>query len=97
MTNITRRVVLEGAMAVAAISAFAARAALAPTTVLAQPKPGAKADGVRALVYDVFGTCVDWRNGVARDAERILKALGYKIDWLALVDAWRAPYQPSLE
>jgi len=44
---------------------------------LAQPKPGATADGVKALVYDVFGTCVDWRNGVAREAERILKPLGY--------------------
>jgi hypothetical protein len=48
---------------------------LAPTKVLAQPKPGATADGIKALVYDVFGTCVDWRNGVARDAERILRRL----------------------
>ena len=34
---------------------------------------------------------------MARDAERILKPLGYKIDWLAFADAWRALYQPSME
>jgi 2-haloacid dehalogenase len=77
--------------------AYATRAVFAPTTVFAQARPGAKADGLKALVYDVFGTCVDWRNGVARDAERILKPLGYRIDWLAFADAWRALYQPSME
>jgi len=97
MRNITRRRLFKGATAVAAAGAFVARAVFAPTKVLAQPKPGATADGVKALVYDVFGTCVDWRNGVARDAERILKPLGYKIDWLAFADAWRALYQPSME
>jgi 2-haloacid dehalogenase len=95
MTNLTRRRVLEGAAAVA--GAFVTRAAVAPSRVWAQAKPGATADGVKALVYDVFGTCVDWRNGVARDAERILKPLGYKIDWLAFADAWRALYNPSME
>ena len=97
MTNMTRRRLLTSATGVAAAGGFVTRAVVAPAEVLAQPKPGATADGVKALVYDVFGTCVDWRNGVARDAERILKPLGYKIDWLAFADAWRALYQPSME
>ena len=97
MTNITRRSLLKSATAVVTVGALVTRADFAPTKVLAQAKPGAKADGIKALVYDVFGTCVDWRNGVARDAERILKPLGYKIDWLAFADAWRALYQPSME
>ena len=97
MTHITRRRLLEGATTVAAASAFGTLAVLDPAMVSAQPKPGATAAGVKALVYDVFGTCVDWRNGVARDAERILKPLGYRIDWLELADAWRALYQPSME
>jgi 2-haloacid dehalogenase len=96
MTNITRRRLLKGATAVAAAGASATRAVF-PTKALAQPKPGATADGVKALVYDVFGTCVDWRTGVARDAERILKPLGHKLDWLAFADAWRALYNPSME
>jgi len=97
MTNITRRRLLEGATTVAAARAFGSLAVSEPAKVSAQSKPSAIAAGVKALVYDVFGTCVDWRNGVARDAERILKPLGYKIDWLAFADAWRALYQPSME
>ena len=97
MTHITRRRLLEGATTVAAARAFGSLAVLEPAKVSAQSKPSATAAGVKALVYDVFGTCVDWRTGVARDAERILKPLGYKIDWLAFADAWRALYQPSME
>ena len=97
MTNITRRRLLEGATTVAAARAFGSLAVLEPAKGSAQSRPSATAAGVKALVYDVFGTCVDWRNGVARDAERILKPLGYKIDWLAFADAWRALYQPSME
>jgi 2-haloacid dehalogenase len=52
---------------------------------------------VQALFFDVFGTVVDWRNGVAREAEKILKPLGYSLDWLAFADAWRAEYQPGME
>src|SRR5437867_13397648 len=73
MSKMTRRNVLKGATAVAA-GAFTAHA-IDPVKILAQARPGATAQGVKALVYDVFGTCVDWRNGVARDADRILKPL----------------------
>jgi 2-haloacid dehalogenase len=51
----------------------------------------------KALFFDVFGTVVDWRTGVARDAERILAPLGHKLDWLAFADAWRDQYQPGME
>ena len=100
MTNVTRRYVLKGATAVAA-AASVARAVLASpgeaTEVSAQAKPGAPVAGVKALVFDVFGTCVDWRSGVARDAERILTPLGYRLEWGAFADAWRALYQPTME
>jgi 2-haloacid dehalogenase len=52
---------------------------------------------VRALLFDVFGTLVDWRSGVAREAKAILQPLGFSLDWLAFADAWRAQYQPALE
>jgi 2-haloacid dehalogenase len=54
-------------------------------------------EGVKALFFDVFGTLVDWRTGVARDAELILKPLGHAIDWIAFADAWRDQYQPAME
>ena len=88
MTTYSRRSIIRGA-ALAVAGAFGTRAALSSTRVFAQAKLGASAAGVKALVYDVFGTCTDWRNGVARDAERILKPLGYNIDWHAFADAWR--------
>jgi 2-haloacid dehalogenase len=51
----------------------------------------------KALFFDVFGTLVDWRSGVAREAARVLEPLGYAIDWLAFADAWRDQYQPSMD
>jgi 2-haloacid dehalogenase len=52
---------------------------------------------VKALLFDVFGTLVDWRAGVAREAKAILEPLGFSLDWMAFADAWRGQYQPSLE
>lgn len=49
---------------------------------------------VRALVFDVFGTVVDWRGGVAREVRRLL---GPDVDADAFTDAWRARYVPSMD
>jgi 2-haloacid dehalogenase len=49
-----------------------------------------------ALFFDVFGTVVDWRTGVAREARSILQPLGHDLDWLRFADAWRARYQPAM-
>jgi 2-haloacid dehalogenase len=53
--------------------------------------------GVKALFFDVFGTLVDWRTSIAREAEALLKPKGYAIDWLAFADAWRGEYQGAME
>ena len=45
----------------------------------------------------MFGTLVDFRTGVAREAESILVSAGHKLDWGAFADAWRKEYQPALE
>ncbi|GJE47066.1 (S)-2-haloacid dehalogenase 4A [Methylobacterium tardum] len=52
---------------------------------------------VRALVFDVFGTLVDWRSGVAREAARLLAPVAPNLDAGAFADAWRARYNPSME
>jgi len=55
-------------------------------------------DKVQALVFDVFGTVVDWRTGVAREAAPFLAKYGQgRIDPLALADAWRRQYSPSMQ
>jgi len=54
--------------------------------------------GVKALVFDVFGTCVDWRSGVAREFDAFARAHGIAgVDGPAFADAWRALYQPQME
>jgi len=55
------------------------------------------ATAVKALFFDVFGTLVDWRTSIAREAAAILKPLGHEVDGFALADAWRGEYQPGME
>lgn len=52
---------------------------------------------VSALLFDVFGTLVDWRSSIAREAQAILSPLGVGIDWIAFADAWRGQYQPAMD
>jgi len=53
---------------------------------------------LKALVFDVFGTVVDWREGVARDLDAFLKKHGVAAaDARAVADAWRRRYQPAME
>lgn len=51
----------------------------------------------KALFFDVFGTLVDWRSGVARESRAVLQPLGHDLDWHAFADAWRDEYQPTME
>jgi len=52
---------------------------------------------VKALFFDVFGTLVDFRTSIAREAKAILEPHGFALDWLDFADAWRGQYQGSLE
>src|SRR2546425_5659177 len=51
----------------------------------------------KALFFDVFGTLMDRRRSIAREARAILEPLGHSLDWLKFADAWRGEYQPSME
>ncbi|MBR0568166.1 haloacid dehalogenase type II [Azoarcus sp. L1K30] len=52
---------------------------------------------VKALVFDVFGTLVDWRGSIARETRAALAPHGIDTDWLAFADAWRNEYEPAME
>jgi 2-haloacid dehalogenase len=53
---------------------------------------------LHALVFDVFGTVVDWRGGIIREGEALAAHHhGLAVDWAAFADAWRHRYQPSLQ
>ncbi|OZE39507.1 MULTISPECIES: haloacid dehalogenase type II [unclassified Rhodococcus (in: high G+C Gram-positive bacteria)] len=49
---------------------------------------------MKALLFDVFGTVVDWRTSVAREVESLC---GPDIDSHAFADRWRSLYQPAME
>lgn len=68
-----------------------------PAGALSRSGPHAAVREVKALFFDVFGTLVDWRTGVAREAKKILAPHGISLDWLAFADAWRAQYMPTTE
>lgn len=47
------------------------------------------ADSIRALVFDVFGTCTDWRGSVIREIDALAAARGLTVDSSAMADDWR--------
>jgi len=51
---------------------------------------------VKALVFDTFGTVVDWRSSVAREVDAIAERKGVTLDAATFADAWRAGYGPSM-
>src|ERR1700745_811625 len=52
---------------------------------------------VNALFFDVFGTLLDWRTSIAREAEALLRPKAVTLDYLAFADAWRGEYQGAME
>jgi 2-haloacid dehalogenase len=51
---------------------------------------------VKALVFDTFGTVVDWRGSIIEEGTAWAKTRGRHIDWGLFADHWRAGYGPSM-
>ena len=51
----------------------------------------------KALLFDVFGTAVDWRGSVIRAGEKLGAEKNLAVDWAAFADAWRSRYAPSMD
>lgn len=80
---------------------LAAAGALASATASAAHSPAsphAELHGtVKALVFDVFGTVVDWRGSITREGQWLGQRKGIThVDWVEFADAWRAGYQPAM-
>lgn len=52
---------------------------------------------MRVLLFDVFGTLVDWRASLIEQAEAIAARAGVQADWAAVIDDWRRAYQPAMD
>jgi len=91
--NLSRRELL-------ALTGTAAVAAAAVTAV-----PGANAQtgrisddlaDVQALIFDVFGTVVDWRSSIIREGQLLSARKGFDVDWAEFADRWRGGYGPAM-
>ena len=51
----------------------------------------------KALLFDVFGTVVDWRGSLIGELSAWGAGRGMQVDWAGLVDAWRGAYAPSMD
>ncbi len=52
---------------------------------------------IQAVLFDVFGTVVDWRNTIIKEGELLNRSRGLNIDWARFADRWRGMYQPAME
>jgi 2-haloacid dehalogenase len=52
---------------------------------------------LKALVFDTFGTLVDWRGSIIAEGGEWGKDRGLTIDWADFADRWRAGYSPSMD
>jgi len=52
---------------------------------------------VRVLLFDVFGTLVDWRSSLIAIGEATGAAAGVGADWPGVIDDWRRAYQPAMD
>src|SRR5690242_20955952 len=64
---------------------------------LARRPDMAQDNGVKALVFDVFGTVVDWHGSVAREVRNLAKEKGLRVNAVKFAKAWRAGYRPAMD
>ena len=57
----------------------------------------AQVRGVKALVFDTFGTVVDWRGSIIAEGQAWGKTRGLTIDWARFADRWRSGYGPAMD
>lgn len=52
---------------------------------------------VTAIVFDTYGTVVDWRSSVAAEGRDLARRKGIEgVDWEAFTDAWQSSYRPYI-
>jgi len=88
--SVSRREFLQAGVIAVAGANVAADARSGPLGRAAAPP------AVKALVFDTFGTVVDWRTSVAREVDAVAKKKGVTLDGAKFADAWRAQYGPSM-
>jgi len=70
---------------------------LGAAAIALRAESGKATAGVKALIFDTFGTVVDWRGSIIEEGNAWSKAKGLNIDWPRFADRWRAGYAPAMD
>jgi 2-haloacid dehalogenase len=62
-----------------------------------QVSPMSVKQPLKAIVFDVFGTVMDWRSSIIEEGRTWEADLGMPVDWARFADEWRRRYRPSLD
>jgi len=73
------------------------KAAAAATAAAGIRRADAQAVPPKALVFDTFGTVVDWRGSIIAEGDAWNQEKGTSVDWAKFADRWRAGYAPSMD
>lgn len=93
--TIPRRAFLKSGTASLLAAPSAASVAVASASAQSAAM-NARFASVKALVFDTFGTVVDWRTSVTQEVETLAKRKGLTVDGAKFADTWRAGYAPSM-
>ena len=92
----SRREFLQAGAAAMIGAEFGAGRAVASGSAQGTRQSNLQVASVKALVFDTFGTVVDWRTSVTQEVEALAKRKGLTVDAAKFADAWRAGYAPSM-
>ena len=95
--GLDRRGFLAAASASAAALSFSELHPLLAQEVASHHTVKPELAGVKACVFDTFGTVVDWRSSVIAEATTWGKAKGLNINWVEFADRWRLGYRPAMD
>lgn len=96
MATTSRRQFLQVGAAAITSGELSPRRMSAASSSQSTGRSNPQAPAVKALVFDVFGTVVDWRASVTQEVEALAKRKNVAIDGAKFADAWRGGYGPSM-
>jgi len=96
LTTTSRRGFLQAGVVATIGAEFSPGPAIASSIAQAGARSRPQQTSVKALVFDTFGTVVDWRTSVTQEVEGLAKRKGLTLDGAKFADAWRAGYAPSM-
>ena len=88
-----RREFLAGPVVLGSLAALS----ISGVNSLLRTSADSNSSGVKALVFDVFGTVVDWRGSIIREGMQWGQAKALQVDWGKFADRWRAGYAPAMD